>query len=252
VNIALLCAVVTFGAFALGTPQRAAACDCAAFTDTEAYEFHDVVFTGTLVEINTPAGDIVVSTDPERFVFDVDQVFKGEAQTRQSVVTAREGASCGLEISGPGPFVVFARLDDDGITRNAVEGEVYSNSCSGTRLLDDGALPTSFGTPCRASRWRSPAKRRRHPRPAPMGAQEMGSGSRRSSECSCSQSGTIRPIGGAAPSQGMSANRSGVTPGCAIGVCRWIYRRRWAPASRAATIAWERSSTQSFARMMLT
>lgn len=33
---------------------------------------------------------------------------------------------------------------------------------------------------------------------------------------------------------------------------RWIYGRRWAPAWRAATIAWERSSTQSFARMMLT
>ncbi|HSP27235.1 MAG TPA: hypothetical protein VLN74_01715 [Ilumatobacteraceae bacterium] len=92
-------------------------------------------------------GDNVVSTDPERFVFDVDQVFKGEAQTRQSVVTAREGASCGLEISGPGPFVVFARLDDDGITSGAMDGEVYSNSCSGTRPLADGALPTSFGTP---------------------------------------------------------------------------------------------------------
>jgi len=147
VNIALLCAVVTSGAFALETPQRAAACDCDTFTDTEAFEFSDVVFTGTLVEINTPAGDIVVSTDPERFVFDVDQVFKGEAQTRQSVVTAREGASCGLEIGGPGPFLVFARLDDEGISRGAVAGEVYSNSCSGTRPLADGALPISFGAP---------------------------------------------------------------------------------------------------------
>ena len=146
--MALLCAVVTFGSFALDTPQRAAACDCVELTDTEAYEFAEVVFTGTLVEINTPEGDIVVSTDPERFVFDVDQVFKGEAQTRQSVVTAREGASCGLEISGPGPFVVFARLDDNvGLTSGALEGEVYSNLCSGTRPLADGALPASFGTP---------------------------------------------------------------------------------------------------------
>lgn len=127
-------------------PQCAEACSCATFTDTEAYEFADVVFTGTLVEINTPVGDIVVSTDPERFVFDVDQVFKGEARTRQSVVTAREGASCGLEISGLGPFVVFARLDDDGITSGAVDGEVYSSLCSGTRPLADGAMPTSFGT----------------------------------------------------------------------------------------------------------
>ncbi len=145
--MAVLCVVVTFGAFVLEAPQRAVACSCATFTDTEAYEFADVVFTGTLVEIDTPSGDIVVSTDPERFVFEVDQVFKGEAHTRQSVVTAREGASCGLEISGPGPFVVFARLDDDGPTGGAVEGEVYSGLCSGTRPLADRAVPASFGTP---------------------------------------------------------------------------------------------------------
>jgi hypothetical protein len=147
VNMASLCAVVTLGSFALHAPQRAAACSCATVTDAEAYEFADVVFTGTLVEIDTPEGDIVVSHDPERFVFDVDQVFKGEAQTRQSVVTAREGASCGLEISGPGPFVVFARVDDDGLTGGGVDGEVYSGLCSGTRPLADGDVPTSFGQP---------------------------------------------------------------------------------------------------------
>ena len=147
VNMALLSAVVTVGAFASGAPQRAAACDCAAFTDTQAYEFADVVFTGKLIKIITPTGEIVVSTDPERFVFDVDEVFKGDAQSRQSVVTAREGASCGLEISGPGPFVVFARVDDDSITSGAVDVEVYSNLCSGTRSLADGALPAGFGTP---------------------------------------------------------------------------------------------------------
>jgi hypothetical protein len=146
VNLSVLCAVVTLGSFAF-EPQRAAACSCAPVTDAEAYDFAEVVFTGALVEINTPEGDIVASNDPERFVFDVDQVYKGEAQARQSVVTAREGASCGLEISGPGPFVVFARLDDDSLTSGAVEGEVYSSLYSGTRPLTAGALPASFGTP---------------------------------------------------------------------------------------------------------
>jgi hypothetical protein len=147
VNMALVSAVVTFGAFVMVAPPHVSACSCGPFTDTEAYEFADVVFTGALVGIDTPAGDIVVSNDPERFVFDVDQVFKGRAQKRQSVVTAREGASCGLEISGSGPFVVFARLDDDGLTSGAVEGEVYSSLCSGTRPLADVPLPASFGTP---------------------------------------------------------------------------------------------------------
>ena len=231
VNIALLCAVVTSGAFTLGTPQRAAACDCAAFTDTEAYEFADVVFTGTLVEI-----------------------------------------------SGPGPFVVFARLDDDGNARNAVEGEVYSNSCSGTHLLDDGALPTSFGTPSPPVTVAATGEASSPPASSANGSSGDGPGSRRSSECSCSEreaqlpfaaTGAMAPRVAAPPVErrcparfgplvaphlhrARPANRSDVSPGCAIGVCRWIYRRRWAPASRAATIAWERSSTQSFARMMLT
>ncbi len=65
--------------------------------------------------------------------------------TRQSVVTARDGASCGLEISGAETFVVFPRTETDGITGGAVSGELYSNLCSGTRVLASGALPTSFG-----------------------------------------------------------------------------------------------------------
>ncbi|MGI8791726.1 MAG: hypothetical protein ACR2H3_00850, partial [Acidimicrobiales bacterium] len=56
-------------------------------------------------------GDVISSADPERFVFDVQDVFKGEVTSRQTVVTPRSGASCGLEISGPGPYLVFAFAD---------------------------------------------------------------------------------------------------------------------------------------------
>ena len=136
---------VAFGAFMLGTSEPVAACSCVSFTDEQALENADAAFTGTLTEIITPAGDTYSSTDPERFVFDVDEVFKGNVFARQSVVTARDGASCGLEISGPGPFMVFARSESDGITNGAADGELYSNLCSGTRALSGGALPASFG-----------------------------------------------------------------------------------------------------------
>ncbi len=116
-------------------------------TDAEAFEHADAVFIGTLVDIITPPGDILVSSDPERFPFDVDGVFKGEVRASQSLVTAREEASCGLGIGGPGPFVVVARIESDGITSGAVEGELYSNLCSGARPLADGALPPSLGGP---------------------------------------------------------------------------------------------------------
>jgi hypothetical protein len=147
VRVMLLWAVAMlgFGAFVLAPAGRVAACSCVSFTDEDALENADVAFTGALVEILTPDGDTYSSTDPERFVFDVDEVFKGVAFARQSVVTARDGASCGLEVAGPGPFLVFARTEPDGITSGAADGELYSSLCSGTRALTSGALPASFG-----------------------------------------------------------------------------------------------------------
>jgi hypothetical protein len=138
-------ATVAFGAFVFGTSERVAACSCVSFTDEEALENADAAFTGVLVDIITPAGDTYSSTDPERFVFEVEEVFKGSVFARQSVVTARDGASCGLEIAGPGPFIVFARTEPDGITSGAADSELYSSLCSGTRALASGALPASFG-----------------------------------------------------------------------------------------------------------
>ena len=139
-------ATVSFGAFMFGASGRVAACSCASFTDEDALENADAAFTGTLVETITPAGGADSSTDPRRFVFDVDEVFKGDVFARQSIVTSRDGASCGLEIRGPGPFVVFAHTKTDGIPSGAADGELYSDMCSGTRALANGALPASFGT----------------------------------------------------------------------------------------------------------
>ena len=135
-------ATVSFGVFVFGIPGRVAACSCASFADEEALENADAAFTGTLVETITPAGDADSSTDPKRFVFDVDEVFKGEVFARQSIA---DFAACALQIRGPGPFVVFAHTKTDGFPRGAADGELYSDMCSGTRVLASRALPASFG-----------------------------------------------------------------------------------------------------------
>lgn len=114
-----------------GGGRSVSACSCVGFTDGEAFAASDTVFTGVLLEIQTPPGDSYSSTDPERFVFDVEEVYKGKAFARQSVVTARESGSCGLELEGSGPFVVFARVETDGIVGGAAEGEVYSAYAAG-------------------------------------------------------------------------------------------------------------------------
>jgi hypothetical protein len=70
-------------------------------------------------------------------VFDVVRVYKGDVRAQQAVVTAREGASCGLEIAGNGPFLVFALSRGDGL--------LTANLCGGTRLLADSVVPSEFG-----------------------------------------------------------------------------------------------------------
>jgi tissue inhibitor of metalloproteinase len=123
--------------------ERASACSCASTDDTAAFARADVVFQATLVDIVTAAGDSWRSTDPERFVFTVDKVFKGDAEARQSVVSARDGASCGLEIGVGGEYLLFGRYGDDMI---GAAGELTSNLCSGTRPISaEAAVPATFG-----------------------------------------------------------------------------------------------------------
>jgi hypothetical protein len=117
----------------------AAACSCVGHDDAEAFENAAVVFRGVLVDVQTPStGDMYSSMDPERFIFDVDRVYKGEANARQTVVTARGGESCGLEIIGSGPFLVFAQTQSVDFASAAVEGDLFSGLCSGTRAATAG------------------------------------------------------------------------------------------------------------------
>jgi hypothetical protein len=144
---ALALTVVSVGLVVTLTAESASACSCAALTDEEAFDAAEVVFTGRLLEtrLQNATGPVYSSGDPERFYFDVDKVFKGQAADDQAVVTARDGASCGLEIGGRGPFLVFAYRDRDGIAEDATEGELSSHLCSGTRWLSAGKVPAGFG-----------------------------------------------------------------------------------------------------------
>lgn len=142
-RVVVALAVVLTWSIAEAAP--ASACSCASLTEQEALERADVVFSATLLKIRTPGGERWSSTDPERFVFEVDTVYKGRAHVQQSVVTARDGASCGLELVGAGPFLVFATTGPDGMTTRSTEpGELHANLCGGSRALT-AAPPSSFG-----------------------------------------------------------------------------------------------------------
>jgi hypothetical protein len=135
-------------ALALGTGGRAAwACSCAALTEAEYADMADVVFAGTLERIETPEGDDWSSMDPETYVFVIDLVFKGEAAEVQNVVTARDGASCGLEGMAPGSqYVVYASTDSRGGPQGQ-PGDLYSGLCTGTGPWDGSAAPAGLTGP---------------------------------------------------------------------------------------------------------
>lgn len=137
---AVLVSVVTVGAppFSSGSVS---ACNCVGLNDAQAFAAADVVFTGRLVEVRVPEGPMISSDDPARFVFDVDSVLKGDAFETQSIVSARDGASCGLQLQTGVDSVVFARTES---SYNLADGELDSSLCSGSRT---GAASEGLGTP---------------------------------------------------------------------------------------------------------
>lgn len=151
VLVALLAAVV--GGAVLGTVtavQPALACSCVERTDDEAFDAADVVFTGTVVDVDLP--DVALgSMAPKRYTLEVDAVYRGEAAAEQVVVTAVESASCGAEI-GAGAWLVFATVVVAGEERldgvpEAAASELRTSLCSGNRPVGASPVPASFGEP---------------------------------------------------------------------------------------------------------
>jgi hypothetical protein len=101
-----------FAAAALLVAGPASACDCATGSTAGYFADADAVFTGSLVSREEPA-TITSSADPALHVFAVETVYKGTVQESQDVLSPVSGATCGLELTGDGPFVVFATRSTD-------------------------------------------------------------------------------------------------------------------------------------------
>jgi len=130
----LLAVAALFGA------APASACDCAGSTTKEYFDRADAVFIGSLLsrEVDGAGGS---STDAALHVFTVDSVFKGTAHREQGVVSPRSGASCGLELSGDGPFVVFATRSahlGGGAFTELADGQYAASLCGGTAPATSG------------------------------------------------------------------------------------------------------------------
>jgi len=113
----------------LVSPATSYACSCA-MADPEAHvEWADVVFTGTLTDIEPPPQrEIMSSSDPNTYTFAVDQVFEGEVGAVTEVESAMSGASCGLEGMKAGRDYVVYATDDQGVLATGL--------CTGTGPVD--------------------------------------------------------------------------------------------------------------------
>ena len=134
--------VLLLGAAAVlaGPVSPAAACDCAGAPTARHYADADVVFTGTL-ESRTVPEPLVSSADPATWVFAVDRALKGSVPERAVVLSPVSGASCGLELTGTGPFVVFAGDAGTHLTAGLCQGTAELTPALERELdgLDDGS-----------------------------------------------------------------------------------------------------------------
>lgn len=127
------------GAFSLGlvgvavSTDTAMACSCVyAAEDPRNLERADVVFEGVIVDDSGAEQ----GSGTRRITLEVSRVFKGVASQYQLVLTSGSSASCGLQIKGPGSFLVF------GTGPAKSRGTAKADLCGGTRA---GSWPTHLG-----------------------------------------------------------------------------------------------------------
>lgn len=117
----------------------AAACSCRAASEAAHFRDAGAVFTGNLIGREQPVQPMQSSIDPVIYTFAVDRVYKGTITDPQRVESVVSGASCGLELRGNGPFVIFTTSRPSGTVPSA-------GLCSGTRTLKAGEqLPFGRG-----------------------------------------------------------------------------------------------------------
>jgi hypothetical protein len=97
------------------TAPAASACSCTGGTTADSALSADAVFSGRLADREVVGGTAL-------HVFTVDAVYAGQVAARQGVLSPASGASCGLELAGEGPFLVFAAREDDRLVADLCGG----------------------------------------------------------------------------------------------------------------------------------
>ena len=125
VKRALLVVPLMFAALLVLPTAPAWACSCAAVTAAQAVDRADVVFRGSLEEVDEPAGLHEPSSGAQAssYRFTVAEIYRGTAAPTTWVGSAADGASCGLEGMEPGrEYLVFAQERGEGLWASLCDG----------------------------------------------------------------------------------------------------------------------------------
>jgi hypothetical protein len=137
-----LLAVVAAPALVVVTASAASACSCVQPDLERSLAQADAVFTGEVLRREVSSWGF--SRDEATYVVRVDRVFKGEPAAVQEVVTVQNGASCGLELPGSGPVLLFAGTEPVELPEiDPGPGQLTATLCGGSRVGTQ--VPPSFG-----------------------------------------------------------------------------------------------------------
>lgn len=149
---ALAAAALTAAILPVLSASAAQECSCMAPNEAKNYADADVVFKGTangatssaVKERGKPA-----QTSGLHYQFEPITEYKGNVSDPQVVVTADNSASCGVQLDGPGPYLVFANRLDSEEARSAglAPGDLTMNLCGGTRPIGADEEPSFEPTP---------------------------------------------------------------------------------------------------------
>ncbi|NKX13418.1 cobalamin biosynthesis protein CbiN [Bacillus cereus] len=97
-------------------PEKSYACDCIKVSTEDAFQKNDVVFEGKVIEVGTEV------------LFEVKKIWKGT--TSSQIIVYTKGGDCMFRFVEGGEYLVFS-------TQRGSEKQLYTNSCSGTKRLDE-------------------------------------------------------------------------------------------------------------------
>jgi hypothetical protein len=135
------------GGFGLSPSVRACACSKAAPGECQGFQPGDVVFTGTVTEIENVTGDFPATAAPNqgndsaangsaapapitRYHFHIQEKFAGPDGSDIDVFSGGDDGDCGYQFKKGQAYLVF--------THQGVDGRIYSTICDGTRPASEG------------------------------------------------------------------------------------------------------------------